>query len=255
MQSLKVDIINGAYSRMRISGLTSIPSPEDMEVALRRLEQMAAEWQSKRSICAGYKFEEDPDLNSPSGISTEDEEAFETNLAWRLYADFGKEPHPMLIMEKKASFASLISSYAPRRQNSYPSRMPVGSGSQRWKNRIDRYFISPDPAPLNCSTNRMRTDEIEDFVESFSSYLNSGEDILTAEVTTENSALTIISNSFESPDVFYRVKANENTTTSLQPGFPVIEIKITTTNGRINKNIIPFEIYQDNRVEPWPRLR
>ena len=53
----KADIIADAYSQMRISGLTVEPTPEDLELALVRLENMGAEFES-RKMSAGYVLEE-----------------------------------------------------------------------------------------------------------------------------------------------------------------------------------------------------
>ena len=63
----KVDIILGAYSQLRISGITRSPTPEDLETALCRLENMAAEWDTV-GTSVGYNFEDEPDPNSNSGI-------------------------------------------------------------------------------------------------------------------------------------------------------------------------------------------
>ncbi|MEE9311617.1 MAG: hypothetical protein V3V10_04315, partial [Planctomycetota bacterium] len=67
MSHLKGDTINSAYSRMRISGITAQPTPEDLEVALERMEGMAARW-FKKNINTGYNFEDEPDPNSPTGL-------------------------------------------------------------------------------------------------------------------------------------------------------------------------------------------
>ncbi len=43
MEQLKVDILNDAYSKIRISGLTVTPTPPDLELSLNRLESMMSE--------------------------------------------------------------------------------------------------------------------------------------------------------------------------------------------------------------------
>ena len=67
MEQLKVNIISDAYSKLRISGLTVLPTPEDLELALSRLESMMAEL-DVRGISIGYNFEDNPDPNSLTNI-------------------------------------------------------------------------------------------------------------------------------------------------------------------------------------------
>jgi len=55
----KIKLIQSMYSQMRISGLTVNPTPEDIEVALYRLEDMMAEFHG-RTLDFGYLFEEHP---------------------------------------------------------------------------------------------------------------------------------------------------------------------------------------------------
>ena len=51
----KADLINGAYSLMRISGITVDPSADDLALALERLEDMAEEF-AGRNIITDYNF-------------------------------------------------------------------------------------------------------------------------------------------------------------------------------------------------------
>ena len=60
----KADRINSAYSKLRISGLTVDPSPEDLSLALMTFENMMSELEMGRNICMDYNFEVDPDPNS-----------------------------------------------------------------------------------------------------------------------------------------------------------------------------------------------
>ena len=94
----KIEIINGAYSRMRISGLTAQPTPEDIVKALNRLEDMAEEFDG-RNICTGYNFEDDPDVNSLHNMERKFWGPYKAILATRLLADFGKAASPELQRE------------------------------------------------------------------------------------------------------------------------------------------------------------
>lgn len=237
MSSLKGDIINAAYSRARISGLTTQPTPEDLETALDRLEDMAAMWGEK--ICTGYFFEDEPDPNTPHGLKRSYLTAFKSNLAINLLSDFGKTPHPTLVSEASGSLSSLFSACATTRQVNYPSRMPVGGGNQlrtRWKN----FFPDVQEAPIECETQRMAEGDISDYVESFNSYLRQDE-TLDSYTITADSGLTILSSSLESPNVLYRIEADEKDSTS---GMKTFEVTIvgTSSTGRVETRVIIFEV-------------
>ena len=114
---LKIDIINGAYSVMRVSGITVDPSPSDLVLALRRLEGLANELDG-RNVCTGYYFEDEPDVNSPSGLDKKYWHPFECILAQRLLSDFGKgvKPDPTLAKSASAGLSFLYASTANPRQ-------------------------------------------------------------------------------------------------------------------------------------------
>ncbi|GAG38120.1 unnamed protein product, partial [marine sediment metagenome] len=86
---LKIDRINVSYSIMRISGITVQPSASNNKTALERMESMANEFY-KRTICTGYYLEDEPDVNSPSGLEPDLWYSFSCVLAFRLLSDFGK---------------------------------------------------------------------------------------------------------------------------------------------------------------------
>ena len=93
---LKGDIINGAYSKLRISGITLQPSSKDNALALTILESMASEFY-KRNLCTGYNFEDEPDPGSLNGMDKAYWDAYKWMLALRLLPDFGKQATPSLI--------------------------------------------------------------------------------------------------------------------------------------------------------------
>ncbi len=139
MATKKIDIINGAFSQMRISGLTVDPGPEDVAVALDRLEDMASEWLS-RNVNVGYYFEDDPDPDSIFGVDRAYKQAFETNLAVNLIPDFNKDVPQVLFARATASYSTMSSSIAQVCETQYPSRMPRGSGNTFRYNRWRRFY-------------------------------------------------------------------------------------------------------------------
>lgn len=238
---LKIDLISGAYSKLRISGLTVIPGPEDTELALMLLESMLDEYEA-RNICVGYKFEDEPDSNSPSGVDRKYWDAIKCNLAVRLIPDFGKgqQPDPVLITQGQAALSFLSSSTALVRQVQAPSRMPLGSGNRYYGQRWRNYNAPVSEAPLNCETIKMIIGDIDDFVEHFDSYLNAGEDVASYTIESDT-GLTIVSDSLSTPDIIYRIKA-EGSDGTKSDSFLQVKIVVTTTDTRVNTRIINFSL-------------
>lgn len=234
---LKGDIINGAYSQMRISGMTIIPGPDDMATALRRLENMANEFFA-RNIDAGYYFEEDPDVNSPCGLDKKFWYSFECILATRLVSDFGKgaqdKADPILFKNAAAQMSFLYAATANPRQIQYPGRQSMGAGNSRLS-RFSRFYTPISEAPNTAETNRMIIGDIDDFVEHFNSYLISPE-VISSYTIEADEGLTIISDSLTSPDIFYRIEA--------VGGSGVLHVKIVaiTDDARVETRIINFEL-------------
>ena len=104
----KIEIVNGAYSEIRISGLTIQPTPRNAELGLAKLEDMMAEYQGV-NICVGYNFEELPDANTETMVDKKFNKMMKTNLAIELIAAFNKVV-PMSLTKLASSSLSLGSS-------------------------------------------------------------------------------------------------------------------------------------------------
>ena len=235
---LKGDIINGAYSLMRISGLTVNPSPEDLVLALDRLENMAHEFFGL-NICTGYFFEDTPDVNTPHNMERKFWFPFEANLAVRLMPDFGKMASPELLKFQQTGYSFLSSNTAIQIEVPYPSRQPIGAGSSLRFNRLRKYFSPAGVAPIACATVRMFIDDVDDFVEHFDAWLKDGETV-TAYTIEADTGLTIVSDSLTTPDIDYRIKAvgNDDSSDSLLQ----VKIVATTSDSRIVTRVINFTL-------------
>lgn len=229
----KSDLINGAFSQLRISGITVIPSASENVLALRRLESMANEF-FKRNICVGYNFEDNPDINSTSGVDPSFWYAFECLLAVRLVTDFGKgkEPDPILFTNAKSQMSFLYSATAKPIQTQYPSRQSVGAGNFG----IGKFFEPVETAPASCKTNNMIVGNIDNFIEHFDSYLIDAE-VISSYVITSDTGLTIVSDSNTDTDVIYQVSAVGPASTLLQ-----VKIVVSTDSGRITTRLIDFSL-------------
>lgn len=225
MSGTKIDIIRDAYSQLRISGLTVQPTPEDLNVALYRLENMAAEL----DLNIDYNFEDNPDVNSPHNVQRRFWHGLATNLAVRL-VDFGKTIPIELQRQANQAYSNMLSaSYMPQ-QIQAPSRHPRGSGNTIRYNYGYRYYRPVERAPNTPQTNRMVVGDVDDFVESFASYLDQGETISSYTIEADD-GLKILSDSLSSPNVNYRIEA-ENTTTDNSAKL-IVQIVATTSNSRV----------------------
>lgn len=241
----KVDRINGAYSQLRISGLTVNPTPEDLQLALDRLESMMHEWQA-RNMGVGYFFEDSPDPNTASGVDRKYWQAIETCLAVRLCADFNKTPSPFLVAQANQS-ASFVSSQAASsliKEVPYPNRQPRGSGNSGRYNRWQRYYRDDVSPPTESSTNQIYIGDINDYTESFNDYLSVGETVssYTAEA---DPGLTLSNDSISGNDIVYRIEAVDNAT---QGSYQQVKISITTSTGRKQTRLIDFDVISPNTV-------
>jgi hypothetical protein len=241
----KGDILNRAFSALRISGITVDPSPSELVLAINKLESMAAELIG-RNICTNYYFEDEPDPNTPHNMERKFWHSFDVMLAVRLMPDFGKgmKPDVSLIRQGSAGFSFLSSATAKVLPVQYPSRMPRGSGITRYR-RWRRFHTPIVEAPNTCKTNRMTIGDIDDFIEHFDSYLIDTEEIDSYTIEADT-GLTIVSDSDINPDIFYQIKADGGTSND---GLLRVKIVMTTNDGRITTRVINFELTESIEIE------
>ena len=231
----KVDIINKAYSALRISGLTKDPTPEDITLALEELESMAGEFRI-RNMDAGYNFEDSPDVNSVSNIPRSYLNAYSALLAYRLAKDFGKDIPRPLELSANAGSSTLSTGEANVNQVGYPARQARGSGNTFRNYRWRRYYEISNAAPPDDTTNQLVVDDVDNYVEHFDSYLNDGE-IISSFTIEEDTGLTINASSNTDTDVNYTVKADGAREGSLR-----VKIVVTTDTGLVTSRLVFFNV-------------
>ena len=181
----------------------------------------------------GYNFEDEPDPNSNSGIKRGYRHAFETNLAVRLIPDFNKAVPPSLMGQASQSLSNLCARAAMQRVRGvqYPDRQPTGSGNNIRVGRWARFYSDPIQAPLAPTTQRMFIGDEMDFREHFGSYLRGLEEVASYSIVVD-SGLVVVSESLETPDVLYRIRATDPSGTSIGN---VVQVTIvaTTDTGRV----------------------
>lgn len=243
----KADIINGAYSKLRISGITIGPSAEDTELALSVLESTMREY---RGECMGYAFEDQPSSASKHGIPPMFWDPVKSILATRLMPDFGKgdsaAANQTLLQRASGAESFIFSRTASPRQTNYPSRQPIGSGSRPGFHRFRRFYGQADEAPNTCETKTLYIGDVSDFVEDFNAYLNDNESIASELIDTftisANTGLNIVSSAKSDSEtaIEYQISAvgsNEYADEVLQ-----VKIIVTTTKSRVETRIINFHL-------------
>jgi len=244
----KAQIINDAYSQIRISGITVNPKGNEIELALNRLEDMMAEFDG-RNICVDYNFEELPDPDSSSGIERKFNFMAASNLALRLVPDFGKKSannDSLVLLRKQAgnslSTASGVIAASLVTEMTYPRRMARGSGNTfRW-NHLRRFTQEGKPAPISCDTIQMPLNTSMPIVESWLDQLEELE-IITSTIVTFTTGLRQI----VAPDISANGKEVSFTVLSTVIGAQEATIEIITDLSTpfnqdvriVNFNILP----------------
>jgi len=246
----KAELINNAYSHIRISGITVDASGDEKARALTILEEMAAEFEG-RNICMEYIFEELPDPSSSSGIDIKFNYMMATNLAMRLIPDFGKKSSnndSLILLRKQAVSALSTASGAVAVVNEmvYPRRMARGSGNTfRW-NHLRRFTHESKPAPISCDTVQMPLNTVEKVTESWLDELEELEIITSVIVTFTDGLRQIVAPviSSDGKEVSFTVLSQ---VTGAQ--FATIQI-ITDLSTPFNKDvrIVNFNILPNNTI-------
>lgn len=247
MSTLKIDRINSAYSKLRISGMTVDPSAEDNTLALNVLETLMNELYDK-NVCVGYNFEDIPDLNTTSGIKRSYHNAIDSILAFRLMTNFGKgfAPDQTLVAQANAGISYLFSTTASPKPTQYPSRQPIGGANTLRLGGHIRYYQPIVQAPNNCATKHIALDtdnpNINDYIEHFNSYLKNNETINSFSIEADT-GLTILSSSISGNDILYTIRADGTgqNSTVLQ-----VKIVITTSESRVLTRLVTFELEETN---------
>ena len=242
---LKVNRINDAYSKLRISGLTVQPSAEDLELALTRLENIMYELRDTRNICLSYNFEDQPDPNSVTNMPPLAREAISGLLAIRLIADFNKDVPQSLVASTSASMSG-VSGWAARnnlRRVEYPDRQPIGSGNHRYP-RWARFFRHYERAPANCLTNQIKVGETRNYSLSFCSKLANNETIISYTYELSN-GLSIDNDVLVGADIDYTITADDNFTNG---AWKTLTFTVTTDEGRVLIETVNFEVCQPIEV-------
>lgn len=239
---LKSDIINETFSLLRISGLTVEASPADKALCLARLESLASELET-RQVRLNYNFKEAPDVNDAAGIDLAYKYSVACVLAFRIFPDFGKGENPDQVLSRLASGGAsyLASATAIVTPVAEPTRQPSGSGNAPYT-RCHTFYKNTPEAPNKAVTKLMYLNDVDNFTESFSDYLKSGESISSYTIEADpglTPSAAAISASGEA--INYTITATGGAETASN-AYLRVKLVIKTSSSRIVTRIINFKI-------------
>lgn len=233
----KNDIVLAAYDELMISGLTSKATPEEITIAVRKLDNMIAGWKNK-NLCLSYTPSasySDVDANQDSGLNDTDMFAVVANLAKSLCSVFGKMCHPQTLIDAKEGYENLFSVIAPSREND--TYLPVGSGSSYggFHNLDTRFQSSSTNAPSNCQTIDLKVGQTDFFSIDFTRYLLE-DNVIASYVITDGLGVSIPTST--QADGVINIEAK-----GLIAGFQPIKITVTSSpSGRVDPETINFNV-------------
>ena len=233
MSKSKIEHVNKAYSALRISGLTTDPTPAEKELALDMLEDMMSEFES-RNICTNYIFEDDIGPNTDSGIASAYNNATGMSLAVRLANFYGKEVTRGIMNQANAGVSNWAARTGRTNKIQPPGTQPRGSGNTFRFSNWARYYRTGETAPISCDTFNLKVDGIDFFTVDFSSYLLEGATISSFIVESTN-GVEVISSVQDVNNINLECKG-------VEAGYQTVTITITTSTGRVNPELINFNI-------------
>ncbi len=239
---LKVEILNDAFSQMRINGLTRQPTPGDLELMLKRLENMAAEFNA-RNMDPGWNFEDEPDPNSVTNIQRAYFHTYATNVAVRTLPDFGMSATEDLRRQANQSLSFMSASIAANRVDEvfYSIRHPKGAGNDNYYNRWSRFYQDERAAANVSNLAEIFVDDVNDFNEQFNAYLRKDETVTSFDIVVDKGLELISSSLVNGQDVVYRIRGKADSE-SQRTATRQVTIIATTSDDRVQTRRRYFQV-------------
>ncbi len=204
MKISKGDLVNGAMSVIRISGLTVKPSPDVLHSGAVEADDLAMELKGS-GIDLGWNAPTEyggSDPSDNSGLTPEMAGPFKSVLAVRLLDFFGKVPTPTLISRESKGIRALEQMAVEVNSSCFPSTLPIGSGNNYYGYDNDYY----DEKAQEDGLIDVFKGDVLTVTEDFGAWL--GESDLDTVDWESNSSDTVISN-----------KSNDLTTATAELSF------------------------------------
>ena len=145
MSYSKRQLVLAAFTEIGLASHAYDLSPDEMQDAVGRLDNMVADWSGK-GIFIGYPIVGSPaynDLDMPSNIPSYAVRAVITGLAIEIAPSEGRQPMRGTITAAKAGYDTLVQKAAHPTEMQFPQTMPRGAGNKPWRNSENNYFPTP----------------------------------------------------------------------------------------------------------------
>jgi hypothetical protein len=141
MSYTKRQLVEAAMAEIGLASYAFDLLPEQRELALRRLDSMMAEWNT-RGLRLGYPVPDNPadsDIDQDSNLPDAAWEAVITNLALKMAPSYGKQVNPETKITARHSLNTILARASMPAEMKLPA-MPAGAGNKM----IDDPFL-PEP--------------------------------------------------------------------------------------------------------------
>jgi hypothetical protein len=142
MSYTKRQLVEAAMAEIGLASYAFDLLPEQRELALRRLDSMMAEWNT-RGLRLGYPVPDNPadsDIDQDSNTPDAAWEAIITNLALKMAPSYGKQVNPETKITARHALNTILSRASMPPEMKLPA-MPAGAGNKY----IDDPFL-PTPS-------------------------------------------------------------------------------------------------------------
>lgn len=236
----KGEIATQALKKIRISGLTSTPSPEDLIDSIQELDLLVGLW---RNSGLNIPFSDTPEFNNPSanqisGVTDNNTQAVILNLAVNLCDFYGKQPSITLKQQAQMAYSSLFSIVMPSRDgNPY---LPTGNGLRNpytYSFAYNQFFEHDESAPSNSNTQQLAISDAYDYTISWDDWLSEGATVTDYTITASD-GLSLDAHQLQVNDVYFKV-------TGKSAGPQAVDIQITSSKqGRVDNRTIYFNVVE-----------
>jgi len=142
----KRKLVEDALEEIGLASYVFDISPEEMNKAIRRMDGMMAEWDSK-GIHVGYALpsgDSGSDPDQDSGLPDVALEAVRLNTAVRIGPSYGKTVSLDTKIQAKRAYDTLLGFTSQIPEMMFPETLPVGAGNKPLMNTEAVYFPTPD---------------------------------------------------------------------------------------------------------------
>lgn len=154
MSWTKRQFVEAAFEEIGLAGYVFDLQPEQLNMALRRLDAMMATW-NNMGIRISYPLPSSPEsgsLDQETNVPDRANEAIYTNLAIKLAGTVGKQVSQDTRNTAKKGYDGLLMEAAQPIPLQYPSTMPLGAGNKT-AGGYSKYFPKPtDPLTAGLDT-------------------------------------------------------------------------------------------------------